>query len=387
MSKTGTESMRRKKIKNGLRKPKLKATYVALGIALFISLGLIILRAVAFKNAAVADAYSEKVFQPLAKGLSSVVNLLPFSLTELLVVGGVLTLIALTIRGIARLIRYPAWRWQRLLKSTLVAFTIALFALALFLAFHGIHYARSPLSEALGLTVKERSCEELEHATAVFARAAGEVREGLPEDEDGVLFISSYRDLFRDSHLGWDKVGEIYPALKSSIRPVPKNVLLSHYWSYTHIVGMYMPLFVEVNINTDQPDSAIPATAAHEVAHARGFAREDDTNLAGYISCFHHPDPVWRYSGLISAWKHLNNRLYGENRDRWANAYAYITPAVARDLKAEREYWKAFETPIATISTVVNDAYLKANREEDGVKTYGQVVDLLLAYIETMGAP
>lgn len=379
--------MRRKKIKNGLRKPKLKATYIALGIALFISLGLIILRAVAFKNAAVADAYSKKVFQPLAKGLSSVVNLLPFSLTELLVVGGVLTLIALTVRGIARLIRYPAWRWQRLLKSTLVAFTIALFALALFLAFHGIHYARSPLSEALGLTVKERSCEELEHATAVFARAAGEVREGLPEDEDGVLFISSYRDLFRDSHLGWDKAGEIYPALKSSIRPVPKNVLLSHYWSYTHIVGMYMPLFVEVNINTDQPDCAIPATAAHEVAHARGFAREDDTNLAGYISCFHHPDPVWRYSGLISAWKHLNNRLYGENRDRWANAYAYITPAVARDLKAEREYWKAFETPVATISTAVNDAYLKANREEDGVKTYGQVVDLLLAYIETMGAP
>ena len=74
------------------------------------------------------------------------------------------------------------------------------------------------------------------------------MREGLPEDEDGVLFISSYRDLFRDSHLGWDKVGEIYPALKSSIRPVPKNVLLSHYWSYTHIVGMYMPLFVEVDV-------------------------------------------------------------------------------------------------------------------------------------------
>jgi hypothetical protein len=83
----------------------------------------------------------------------------------------------------------------------------------------------------------------------------------------------------------------------------------------------------------------------------------------------------------------LNNRLYSENRDRWANAYGYITPAVARDLKAGREYWKAFETPIATISTAVNDAYLKANKEEDGVKTYGQVVDLLLAYIETVGAP
>jgi uncharacterized membrane protein len=387
MIKTGTESMRKRKTKKELQKPKLKATYIALGIAAFISLGLIILRAIAFNNAAVADTYSEKVFQPLAKGLSSVINLLPFSLTELLVVGGVLTLTALTVYGIARLIRHPAWRWRRLLKSTLVVLTIALFALSLFLAFHGIHYARSPLSEALGLTVKKRSCEELEYATIAFARAAGEVREDLPEDENGVLIVSSLRDLFKDSHIGWDKAGEIYPALKSSIRPVPKNVILSYYWSYTHIVGMYMPLFVEVNVNTDQPDYAIPATAAHEVAHARGFAREDDTNLAGYISCIHHPDPVWRYSGLISAWKHLNNRLYSENRDRWANAYAYITPAVARDLKAGREYWKTFETPVATISTAVNDAYLKANKEEDGVKTYGQVVDLLLAYIETVGAP
>lgn len=104
--------MRKRKTKKELQKPKLKATYIALGIAAFISFGLIILRAIAFNNAAVADTYSEKVFQPLAKGLSSVINLLPFSLTELLVVGGVLTLTALTVYGIARLIRHPAWRWQ-----------------------------------------------------------------------------------------------------------------------------------------------------------------------------------------------------------------------------------------------------------------------------------
>ena len=376
-----------KRKRNEDRRPKLFAVSVALGIAFVIALALVVLREIAFKNAKVADIYSEKISQPVARIWSAPFNLLPFSLTEVIVVVGSLIAVALTVRGIAGLILRPAWRWRRLLKTALVILTIALCALSLFIAFHGIHYARSPLADSLGLTVRERSCEELEHATVAFARAACEARESLPEDENGVLIIDSLHDLFKDAYRGWENASEDFPALESSIRPMPKSVILSHYWSYTHIVGMYMPLFIEVNVNIDQPDFAIPATAAHEIAHARGFAREDDTSLAAYISCFYHPDPVWRYSGLVSAWQYLSDKLYEEDRERWTNAYAQITPAVNRDLKAQREYWKDFETPVATISTAVNDAYLKANKEAAGVKTYGQVVDLLLAYFETAGAP
>jgi len=32
---------------------------------------------------------------------------------------------------------------------------------------------------------------------------------------------------------------------------------------------------------------------------------------------------------------------------------------------------------------VVNDTYLKANNQSDGVKSYGKVVDLLLAWYRT----
>ncbi len=35
---------------------------------------------------------------------------------------------------------------------------------------------------------------------------------------------------------------------------------------------------------------------------------------------------------------------------------------------------------VAATSTAINDAYPNANKEAIGVKTYGQVVDLLLAY-------
>ncbi len=354
-------------------------------IAFFSALVFVVLRTIAFKNPLVADVYAEKVFQPLATIWAWPVKHLPFSLTEVCVVLGSMALVALLIRGIVRLVIYSSWRWRRLLKSALVILTVALFSLTLFVAFHGINYARSPLAQTLGLTIKKRPVEELERVTALFARAASDARKGLPEDEQGVLSIDNLNEILKTSNVGWDQAAKTMPALKSSIQTTPKGVILSHYWSYTHIVGLYMPLFLEVNINIDQPDFAILSTAAHELAHARGFAREDDANLASYISCFYHPDPIWRYSGLVSAWKHLSNRLYSEDYDRWVETNAEISTAVSRDLNAERTYWKAFETPIATISTTINDAYLKANKVEEGVKSYGQVVDILLAYMDFVG--
>ncbi len=368
-----------------VRKPKFLGIFAAFGVALVLAASLIILRAAAFKNAAVADCYAEKIFSPLASFWSRLTSLVPVSLTECAAVFGTLAAVFLLIRGIARLVIRPAWRWQRALRAVLVISTAALFMLSLFIAFHGINYARSPLAETLGITVKERAAGELEQAVRQLAAAACEAREGLPEDENGVLRIDRLSLLWKSSSEGWEKAGEKIPALRSPIRPVPKGVILSHYWSYTHIVGLYMPLLAEVNVNIDQPAFAIPATAAHELAHARGFAREDDSTLAAYISCFCHPDPVWRYSGLISAWKLLSNRLYAEDRDRWSAAYADLSSAVRRDLGAERAYWKEFETPVASISTTVNDAYLKANQVKSGVKSYGQAADILLAYMEAFG--
>ena len=43
-------------------------------------------------------------------------------------------------------------------------------------------------------------------------------------------------------------------------------------------------------------------------------------------------------------------------------------------------YWAQFEDQvIAQVSETVNDAYLKANNQQDGTQSYGRMVDLLLA--------
>ena len=42
-------------------------------------------------------------------------------------------------------------------------------------------------------------------------------------------------------------------------------------------------------------------------------------------------------------------------------------------------FWDRFEGKTAEVSTKVNDTYLKAHSQTDGVLSYGRMVDLMLA--------
>ena len=53
--------------------------------------------------------------------------------------------------------------------------------------------------------------------------------------------------------------------------------------SYLGISGIFIPFTCEANVNATLPDWEIPFTACHELAHQRGFAREDEANYVGYL--------------------------------------------------------------------------------------------------------
>jgi hypothetical protein len=73
------------------------------------------------------------------------------------------------------------------------------------------------------------------------------------------------------------------------------------------------------------------------------------------------------------------NALYMEDYDAFESLYHKYSGDVYKDIKYKTNYWKQFETKVAEISTKVNDTYLKANNQDDGVRSYGRMVDLLLA--------
>ena len=149
--------------------------------------------------------------------------------------------------------------------------------------------------------------------------------------------------------------------------------------SMAQITGEFTLLTFEANINTLAPDYSVPATMCHELAHTRGFMREDEANFIGYLACRKSDSSEFRYSGVMLALVHAENRLYAADRELFFQVDALLSDGVRRDFAANNAYWARFEGPVAEVSTAVNNTYLRANNQSDGVKSYGRMVDLLLA--------
>jgi len=87
-----------------------------------------------------------------------------------------------------------------------------------------------------------------------------------------------------------------------------------------------------------------------------------------------------RYSSTMLALIISGNALYNQDTDLYFQIRELYSEDVLIDIRANSDYWQQYEdTVISTISNKINDTYLKANAQADGVKSYGRMLDLLLA--------
>jgi hypothetical protein len=327
--------------------------------------------------------HARGLFRILSIPISFLTSLAPFSLTELAVVLGGPVLLALLIVWIIRLARRPGKlsRAGRLLRR--LAWTASLLYL-LFMLLHGLNYARQPVAVSFGLPARDRTADDLRE-TAIWLAEQTTLARGLgAEDERGVFRLrDGIQDTLRQASLGYAAAARDYPLL-DGIALRPKGVLLSHLWSYTGVIGIYMPFLVESNVNVDVPHYLIPDTALHEIAHTRGFAREDEAGFLAFLTGIAHENADFAYSVLLDTTIRCLSALAGVDEAGYKTAASLLSDGVWRDLAANAAYWKQFEGPIQETSTRINDAYLQANLQTDGVRSYGRMVDLVLAWHEQM---
>ena len=327
------------------------------------------------------EIFAKGIFHVYSQLYSSVTGLLPFSLAEM---GILLGIVAVPTIIIWRIVVYIKGKGKRLylvaadLISLLCIASLVYFMLVLGCS---VNYYRKPVAEYLGLTVRDSSVEELYALHAELAERTNAVRKQLvTEDENGVYALSvSDRKLAKLCDAAYDALSEEY-RIFHGVYPKSKRVLFSAVMSKTELTGVYVPFTMEANVNVDVPDYSIASTMCHELAHLRGFIREDEANYISYLACMASDSLEVQYSGLMEALILSGNALYGKNPDLYYEVRAVYDDAVNRDLAANSAYWAQFhDTKISNTTEKLNDTYLKANNQSDGVQSYGRMVDLLLA--------
>ena len=327
--------------------------------------------------ATVERLYALGVYPVLSAALSCVSGVLPVSVAELCFFAAAFLLV----RRLLRLFRTGrATGWDAALGLCLADLILLAGGLALaFVLLWGLNYRRLPFATSAGLDASPASVDELRDLAFALAGRANERREGLAEDLQGVMLTKGgARSVLARTQAGFDEAAAHYSTLRGScVRPKP--LLFSEALSWLGLTGIYSPFTGEANVNVRAPESELPFSASHETAHQRGFAREDEANFAAYLACRFHPDPDFNYSGTLAASVHASNALFTAGREAWQAVEATRSPAVKRDLGALRAWAERHEGAVSRTSERLNDAYLRAQGQAEGVRSYGRMVDLLLA--------
>lgn len=328
------------------------------------------------------EIFAKRIYKVHSVTVSFLTGWIPFSVAECIVLGGTVVCLVLLVRFVIHMVKNKENRFPRILLAIGNVACVAAVILFVYVIGCGVNYHRVSIADYRGITVRESSKEELQALCRELMAQASSLRAELTEyeDEKGIFRLPvSNRELGKKVRDAYDTLSKELPILKGRY-PAPKGIGVSKLYSAMEITGVFTCWTMEANVNVDISDYSKAYTMAHELGHLHGFMREDEANFLAYLACMASDDPVVRYSGTMLALIYCGNALSEVDFGAYCALWADCHMGVARDSDANSEYWDQYEnTVISETADKVNDVYLKVNEQEDGVKSYGRVVDLLLA--------
>ena len=251
---------------------------------------------------------------------------------------------------------------------------------------YGLNYYAGPLADDLRLNVSEYTLQELEEATIYYRDQANALAAQMDRDSSGDLVFPDFDALAAQAGDGFETLtyDHSFSVFAGDTTPV-KELDWADMYTSMGITGVTMPLTGEAAVNARIPVVALPFTMCHEMAHRMCIAVERDANFAAFLACSFNEDPVFQYSAYFMAYRYCYNALASVDGQEAAVAAARIAAGVedqlAHDLNGYSTFfWENQSESATNLANTVNDAYIKTSGDESGVRSYGQVTDLLVSW-------
>ena len=326
------------------------------------------------------NALAERVTGPLKKAVGQLCYRTEFSVMEALLILAALAAAVWLAASAAALAR--SRHKAHTLYSALLALACA--GLTVYLGFcwlWGVNYYTDSFQDKSGVYAREVSVEELYRVTDYFAGRLAETADMVARDGDGV-FAESRESIMENSTRAYTQVSERFPFLSFDDRP-PKAVYFSRIMSRMNFTGVYCPYTGESNVNVDSPACLLPSTIAHELAHQRGVASEQECNFLAVLASTTCGDPVYEYSGWLLGYIHLSNALYRADKELYRQIRDRLPEGALADMRTNDAYWARFrDGAVSQTSQKIYDSFLKGYGETRGIRSYGTVVDLLVVWYD-----
>ena len=316
----------------------------------------------------VERVYSSGLYPAWQRTATALSNRVPFALLDILIVLAAARALVLLVR----IVRPGSRPWVRsALGNGVRLAALAAFLYLAFLASWGLNYRRTALEARIDHDVERVTPE----AASALARriVAGANR----------LHPAAHRD----GAPSWEAVAAAIAPSFTSVqaqlrgrgatlaRPGrAKWSALTYYFERAGVDGMTDPFFLEVLVNRQLLPFERPGVLAHEWAHLAGFADEAEANFVGWLVCLQGP-PGAQYSAHLSILWDLLGTLPPAERERAARD---LGAGPRADLQAVAARVSRTTPALRHLSWRVYDRYLKANRVEAGVRSYGAALQLLL---------
>ncbi len=242
----------------------------------------------------------------------------------------------------------------------------------------GVNYYADGFQEKSGIYAENVTVDELERVATHFAQQLAARADTVERDENGVFAVDRDAIFSYSPHI-YDNLSKEFPFLENDDR-VPKKMVFSRLFSMMNFTGFYTPFTGESNLNVDSPACLLPANISHELAHQRGIASEQECNFLAILAATSCDNAAYQYSGYLMGYIHLGNALYRADRERWQAVFSLLPETVVADMRYHSAYWAQFEGKTAEVSKKIYDSTLKGYGQTDGIRSYGTVVDLLVAY-------
>ena len=336
----------------------------------------LVLYIVMMKSAAVADWFNETVAAALRSVFAVLTNWIPFSMGE-----AVIFLLPLALFLVLRhAVKYRCGSWKAAMVYIGMLLSVVVTLFSVFTLNFAAGYRGSPLDQKLELDRQKVSAQELYDTAEILIENINRETALVEFGEGGFSAMPySLNDMNRLLNDAYDLTADEYDFI-THVDSRVKPVLVSEVMSYMHITGVYSFFTGEANINVNFPDYTIPYTAAHEMAHQRGIAREDEANFVAFLVTTRSTDPYIRYCGYLNAYEYVANALYRADKELYYKAAAHLNGEVKAEMAAYNEFYDKYrESAVSEVSGTINNSYLQS-QGTPGTVSYGMVVDLTVAY-------